>query len=174
MTTDQINKGIAIAQALEKVVKEKGLPVNKLGLLMLQVAHETGGFNSHVSDVLNMSGIKWNPKGKIVKGEYDSGIKSPEGNNYSGFDTVESWANRYTNIIGGYKTKPLDANNVADFALRLKKSGYFTAPLDDYTHGLNSWTATLKKYIGKIPFPVTIAAGSLVVLLIVSLLIINQ
>ncbi len=141
---------------------------------MLQVAHETGGFNSHVADVNNESGIKWNPKGKIVKGEYDSGIKSPEGNNYSGFDSTTAWADRYTNIIGSYKSKPLEATSIEDFATRLKKSGYFTATLDEYTHGLNSWTATIKKYIGKISFPATIAAGGIVVLLILSLILINQ
>ena len=171
LSKEQINKGLQIAAAIEKAVEDKGLSKDKIGLLLLQVAHETGGFNSNVSTFLNMSGIKWNPKGKIVPGEYDSKIKSPEGNNYSGFDSVDAWANRYTNILAQAKTKPLEATSIDDFAKRLKGAGYYTATLESYTKALKSWASSLKTHLGSLPLPATIAATTVVALLIVSLII---
>ena len=173
MEQAQINAGQNIAAALQKILTENGHTTDKLGMLMLQVALETGGFKSHVAQVNNMSGIKWNPKGKVVKGEYDSKIVSPEGDNYAGFDSLDSWADKYYQIINRGTNKPLDAENIDDFAARLKENGYFTATLASYSNAMKTWLPTIKKYIGSVSGKTFISIGA-VVLLLVLILLINQ
>ena len=174
MDANKIDKGKEVAAALHAVLQAHGQPDSKLALMLLQVAHETGGFDSHVSQVNNMTGIKYNPKGRLVDGEYDSGIKSPEGNNYSGFNSLESWANRYYGIITRGKNNPLAANTVDEFADRLKANGYFTASLQSYKAALKKWIPTLKKNFSSLSFPVAASGGLVLLILIVSLYLINQ
>jgi flagellum-specific peptidoglycan hydrolase FlgJ len=173
MEQQQINAGQNIAAALQKVLTDNGHTTDKLGMLLLQVALETGGFKSHVAQVNNMSGIKWNPTGNTVKGEYDSKIKSAEGDNYAGFDSLDNWANKYYQIINRGTNKPLDAANIDDFAARLKENGYFTDTLSNYSKALKSWIPTIKKYIGSVSGKTFVSIGAVVVLLVLILLI-NQ
>ncbi len=160
---DILNKD-AVQQALTNVLQQKG-QLSKLPFLLAQVAHETGGFKSHVSSVNNYSGIKFSAKSKI-QGEYDSGIKSPEGNNYSGFDSINDWANRYYAIINK-GAMPLNATTIEDFANRLKKNGYFTDTIANYTKGLQSWAKSLKMTLPQ----KAIATGTLLLIGIVIFLI---
>lgn len=158
------------ATALARVLQAKG-EKSALGLLLLASAHETGGYNSHVSKVNNLTGIKYSAK-SAIKGEYNSGIKSPEGNSYSGFDTVDAWANRYYNILSrGGENSPLKAKSVPDFAERLKGIGYYTDTVENYTNALNSWKGTISRYFKDIPFPIAATTSGLIVIILILLTI---
>jgi hypothetical protein len=147
-------------QALLSALNDIGADPKKLPLLMRQTAHESGGFKSRVSSVNNLTGIKWAPK-SAIKGEFDSGIKSPEGNNYSGFTDLNAWAKRYVQIINRGPKKPIEATTVTDFAERLKANKYYTDTLANYTKALLSWGPQ----IDKLAAPITVSA--VVVLLII-------
>lgn len=140
----------------------------RLRLAMLQVAVETGGFKSRVSKVNNMSGIKYSPKSAIA-GEYDSGIKSPEGDNYSGYTDLNVWAKRYVQIVNR-GSKPFEAATINDFAERLKKNKYFTAPLEEYKKALASWVPQ----IGKLKQPVLLSVFVFLAVLFITYTIINN
>ena len=157
MNTDKAKQA---QQALVMALNNIGADPKKLPLLMRQAAHESAGFNSRVSSVNNLTGIKWSPK-SAIKGEFDSGIRSPEGNNYSAFTDYNAWAKRYVQIINRGTKKPLEATTVQDFAARLKANGYFTSTLESYTNGLLSWGPQ----IDKLAAPITVSA--VVVLLII-------
>jgi hypothetical protein len=141
-------------QAFAVILKEKGKPMSQLRLLMLQAAHETGGFKSRLSTVNNLSGIKYSPKSAIL-GESNSGILSPEGNYYSKFDSIDSWARRHYQIVNRGANKPIDAQTIQDFAARLKANKYYTDTLTNYTKGLLSW----QRSIDRLPAPILISSS---------------
>jgi hypothetical protein len=157
MNTDKAKQA---QQALISALNDIGADTKKLSLLMRQAAHESAGFKSRVSSVNNLTGIKWAPK-SAIKGEFDSGIKSPEGNNYSAFTDFNAWAKRYVQILNKRTNSPLQAKTVTDFAARLKAHNYYTATLESYTKALLSWGPQ----IDKLAAPVTVSA--VVVLLII-------
>lgn len=146
----------AIISGLDAIGKSDKLPY-----VLAHAAHETGLKEGHVTHVNNYTGIKYN-KQKLA---YDSGIKSPEGNNYAGYDTAESWAKDYLRILSKYKSKPLEATSVTDFAQRLKAAGYYTDSLTNYTNGLLSWMKSLKLIA-----PVATGGGALLIILVLLLL----
>jgi hypothetical protein len=159
------NNAATVTAAFAKVLQANGKPLSSLRLIIPQVAHETGGFRHRLSQppINNMSGIKWRPK-TALKGEKDSGIKSPEGDNYAAYDTLDVWAQRHYNIINRGVNKPLDALNVTDFAKRLKDNKYYTAPLDLYTNALVKWEKQLSKTLADVP---QIAKTGAVILLLI-------
>ncbi len=167
------NNAATVTAAFAKVLETNGKPLSSLRLIIPQVAHETGGFKHRLSQppINNMSGIKWRPK-TALKGERDSGIKSPEGDNYAAYDTLAVWAQRHYNIINRGTNKPLDALNVTDFAKRLKDNKYYTAPLSEYTNALLKWERQLSKTLSGVP---QIAKTTAVILLLifVTFLILN-
>lgn len=118
---------------------KQGLSGNKLQFAMAQVAHETGGFNSRVSTVdNNFSGIKYIGK-PLVQKNASKGSKSPEKNSYyARFSNVNDWARDYIRILNN--SSALAAKNITDFSQRLKKGGYFTDSIENYTKGLIAWS----------------------------------
>jgi hypothetical protein len=166
-TTPTITLAIAVQTAIANVLNRRGVNMDRLPLIMAQVAHETGNFRHRLgTQYNNVSGIKYSPK-SAIKGESDSGVKSPEGNNYSKFDSLGTWAERYYNIVNRGPAFPLQATSVADFADRLKRNRYYTDTVANYTKGLQSW----HNWAMKLPKP-TLVSG-VVVLLICSLIIYN-
>lgn len=151
-------------QAFAVILKEQGKPMSQLRLLMLQAAHETGGFKSRLSTANNLSGIKYRPKTAIL-GESNSGILSPEGDYYSKFDSIDSWARRHYQIVNRGTNKPIDAQTIQDFAARLKANKYFTDTLTNYTKGLMSWQRT----IDKLPAPILISSSLVLLIAVVAL-----
>lgn len=169
-----VNNATTVTAAFAKVLEGKGLPLSSLRLIIPQVAHETAGFKHRLSQppINNMSGIKYSPK-TAIKGERDSGIKSPEGNNYSSFDTLDVWANRHFNIVSRGTNKPLDASNLTEFAKRLKANKYYTDTVENYTKGLISWDRQLSKVLVNVPQIVKTTTAVILLLIFVTILIIN-
>lgn len=162
MTIEQQNWLILAQNALTNALKSKGVSLRLLPTMLQQVLHEAGGFKfaSKASDLAktdnNLSGIMFinKPKQKnAVRGSQmplkDTGGKVAY---YANFLTVQDWANDYIRILSEYKSKPLEATDEADFAKRLKDSGYYGATYESYLAALKSWAATVKKYAQKINF----------------------
>ena len=144
-----------VNDSLARELARRGVGIDKMPMLMAQAAGETGGFKSHVSQVRNYSGIKFYGQPEAT----DSGIKSPEGDNYAAYASDDLWAKDYLNIITR-KADALNATSIEDFAARLKKAGYFTATLDSYIAMLKSWQPTFSKNISNWLTPVIIAADA--------------
>lgn len=153
--TQEISK-----QVLNALVAN-GIPEEKARLILAQMLLETAGFTHRLATTaLNYGGVKYAPKFNK-----DSGIKSPEGNNYARYDTVAEFTKDYLRIIsrGGEKA-PIKADTVADFARRLKAQGYYTAPEADYLKALKSWLPSIKKFI---PSPKAQAPLALILIIVV-------
>lgn len=128
-------------------------------LLVAQVAYETSDFKSKLlQDHNNASGIVWT--GKASQKNATKGRPLPEAPqyNYAKFDTLNDWARDYIRVLN-LRAKPIQATSPDDFITRLKKNGYFTAPVEQYKKGFERY---LKKY-GKIAAP---GSAALILLLI--------
>lgn len=135
MNTDNAKK---VAQAISYAIQQYKLPATAIPLAILQAAHESGGFNSHLFiQANNASGIKANKHFG-----FNSGIKSPEGDNYAGYDSLNDWAMDFIRILN--KDGVLTAKSIDEYANGLKAHGYFTAPLEEYKAALKKWVATFK------------------------------
>lgn len=140
--TMNIQRAEQAKQAIAQILKENN-QLNKLGLVLLQMAHESGGFTSHVQSTNNnFTGIKFANQEGATKG-----VLSPEGDYYANFSTPYYWAKSYYHELTK-KSNPLGATSIEDFAKRLKDNGYFTASLADYTAALKSWVNTINKKLG--------------------------
>lgn len=133
------------AKKIYKALKSAGANDRLIPILMSQVAHETGGFNSKVlqSDN-NASGIMFinNPKQKnAVKGRAFPKNESKTAH-YAKFNTLKDWAVDFLRIIG--KT-PQTATSLTDYAQKLKARKYYTADTSLYAKALISWDKQLKK-----------------------------
>lgn len=132
--------GDIISQALDTA----GAPAASKPFIMSQVAYETGGFMSGVSQTdNNYSGIKYSPS---ANGDIASmGLQSPEGNHYAHYDDPSLWAQDYLRIISMNRGQgaPIDANSIEDYASRLQANGYFTDTLSNYLGGLKSYYNTI-------------------------------
>jgi len=138
-----------------------GISEDKARLILAQMLVETAGFTHRLAiSANNFGGIKFAPKFNK-----DSGIKSPEGDNYARYDSIEGFIKDYLRIIsrGGDKA-PIKADTVADFARRLKANKYYTAEEADYLRALKSWLPSIKKFI---PSPQAQAPLALILIIIV-------
>ena len=138
-------------QAIAQILKENN-KLDKLRLVLLQMAHESGGFTSHVQATNNnFTGIKFANQEGATKG-----VLSPEGDYYANFSTPYYWAKSYYHELTK-KSNPLGATSIKDFAARLKANGYFTASLESYTAALKSWINTINNKLGlKVTFTTTL------------------
>ena len=146
-------------------IKKQGLPSSFLNLAMLQLAHETGGFNSRVSRLNNLSGIKFSKNGF----GYDSGVKPPpnEGNtSYAAYKSLNDWAKDYIRIVR--KSGAQNAKTIQEFAAKLKAARYYGDTVERYTKGLLSWTGQLKDIVGEIPINTTNTTDTILILIIIS------
>lgn len=127
---------IALAQA--------GANPTILPLLMSQVAHETGDFDSTQFKINNnASGITYTTSGRqknATKGNPLPINEQPLVNGkrvikyyYAKFPTLKDWAVDYMRIVG---TNVLKATDVVDYAKRLKAQNYYKATVQTYTNGL--------------------------------------
>lgn len=128
-------------------LQRAGLNPQQIMFALAQLLHEIGGkFNTGIANSLNnYSGIKWINKSyqEATKG---SPVKASErvqpANNplnfYAKFASVAAWAKDYARILNK-GAKPLQAANIPDFAARLKRNGYYTDTVTNYTKGLNFW-----------------------------------
>lgn len=165
-----LNKQNAAAAhaALSAEISKQGISASFLPLAMLQLSHETAGFNSRVSRVNNLSGIKY------VKQAYakDSGIVSPEGNNYAAYNSYNDWAKDYLRII---KRMGADkASSIAEFAAILKKKGYYTDTQKNYEKGLISWRNQVGKMFSDVAGVIANNPGTTIIaILLLTFLIIK-
>jgi hypothetical protein len=131
-------------EALKGALSAYGYPSTMLPILLAQVAHETGGFNSILStEDNNLSGIKFVEQSGATKGR-----KSPEGNYYAKYANTTLWAKDYLRILSkGGQNAPIKATDSTDFVNRLKDNGYFTDTLENYQKAIKSWSATVAKIL---------------------------
>ena len=121
-----------------------GLSEEKAKLLLAQMLVETAGFTHRVAtEANNYGGIKYSPKFNK-----DSGIKSPEGDNYARYNSIDEFIKDYLRIVSrGGNNAPIKADTIAEYARRLKANKYYTAPEADYLKALKSWLPSIKKFI---------------------------
>jgi len=150
------------AALFAKTFAELQAPARVIPYLVAQVAYETGDFKSKLlKDHNNASGIVYT--GRASQKNAVKGRPLPEDGRYfyAKFTTLADWAKDYMRVLS-LKTKPLQATSSDDFITRLKRNGYFTAPVELYKKGFDRY---LKKY-GKITPP---AAGAGVILLLIGI-----
>lgn len=135
-------------------------PASVIPYMVAQIAHETADFKSKLlKDHNNASGIVWT--GTKAQKNATKGRPLPEAPayNYAKFATLKDWAIDYLRVLN-LRSKPIQATSPDDFLIRLKKNGYFTAPIEQYKKGFVKY---LKKY-GKISAP-----GAGIVLLLIGI-----
>ena len=157
-----MNKEIALQakKALEIEMTAKGIPLKFLTFFLPQMALETAGFKSRVSTVNNFSGIKFNGHGYC----FNSGIKSPEGNNYAGYSSKSLWAKDYLRIAK--KDGLLLTKNYNEFLSQLQAKNYFTDTLENYKKAFYSWLPQMNKLFNDISFKEIAAGGGVIMVLI--------
>ena len=126
-------KGVEAAKSVaKKVGKELGVDPS---LVFAQIMHETGGMTSKLANdgSNNLSGIKYVGQSGATKGS-----ASPEGDNYAKFNSLDDYANNFASIL---KNDGIDSSikSVDQYATALKNHHYFTAGLDAYEAGMNSF-----------------------------------
>ena len=127
-----------------------GLPDPLASIVLAQTAHESGGYTSNVFRVDN------NTNGyKFVGSRYQSGygLKSPEGDYYGHYRTLQD--NIYELVDWIYRRRnegvfpDLRTITTPDqYALLLKKAGYFGDNVENYTAGLKRWLSQNPAAVG--------------------------
>lgn len=123
ITPEAMYKNVAIVTPLLRNAGFSGMPVT---YALAHVMHESNNLQSNLSrNYNNLSGIKY-----IGQHGAKQGPKSPEGDYYAAFDTLQAWANDYARILRLNKGKgsPITAPTANDFLQRLYANGYFTDP----------------------------------------------
>lgn len=167
MNKDLANKA---KTALLAEMQKQGIQPGYLAFIMPQLAVETAGFNSKVSNVNNLSGHIW--AGQKVA--YDSGIKKPKGEKpgtYAGYISLDLWAKDYLYTL--QKMGALKAKSIDEFAAILKSKGYYEADQSIYQKALNSWLPQLKKMFTDIDFTAPKILVPVMLILLLTIIIIK-
>jgi len=100
-------------------------------LLWAQWAHETGGFTNRGARELNNLG----------------GVRIPDSTEYRSFGSLDEFGDYYAHMMrpGGRYSGIEGATTPEDFSARLKGGGYYEAPQDQYTAGVERWDRTYQK-----------------------------
>lgn len=140
---DQLNSDTTpeqkpIADQVDEALSGK-LPIDKRNFVMAQLRHETGRpkLDSPVAiKNNNVSGITWNEN--FPEDWKGTPRPSEEGGYYVHFPTYGDWSDEYLKLLKKDKGSgaPLDATSIEDYAHRLKKNGYYTAPESVYVNGM--------------------------------------
>ncbi len=106
------------ARGAAKVVSERtGIPAD---VIFGQWAHETGGFtNRGARDLNNLAGIK-----------------NPGGFGYRTFSSINEFADYYAKLMTGKYQGALNARTPEEFALALKRGGYYEDSYANYAAGI--------------------------------------
>jgi hypothetical protein len=135
-------KGIVYA-ALNKELSNNPLTKDKTlllsNLILAQTALETGDWKSPAATVSNnFSGIKYFGHGMPSKitapGSEENGYRRP----YVHYNNPEEWAKDMVQLLTIRYPKALAANTPEEYAKALKESGYYQAPVSQYTKLLKS------------------------------------
>lgn len=132
----------AIRSMAKKIGKKLGIDPK---LIYAQLMFESGNGNSPVAQKdNNFGGITWNDSMAGQKG-LSRGMARPagEGGYYVHFDSPQSFANYYANMINSRYSNLKGVTSAREFAHRLKQSGYYTGSEADYAASLESIS---KKY----------------------------
>lgn len=150
-----------ISNKVVRTLISNGLSEEKARMLLAQMLVETSGFSHRLAtQANNFGGIKFSPKFNK-----DSGIKSPEGDNYARYDSIDGFIKDYLRIVSrGGNNAPIKADTIAEYARRLKANKYYTANEADYLKALKSWLPSIKKFI---PSPQAQAPLALILIIIV-------
>jgi uncharacterized FlgJ-related protein len=147
-------------QVIYTTLLNDGIPPNLANIMTAQSKFESANYTSNVFlNCNNAFGYKY--EGQAIA---ESCNISPEGDSYAGYDNVEDSAHEIAAWIGRRIAEgnfPADLRTIttpAQYAILLKQSGYFGAPLDVYTNGL---TRFFKVYKAEV-----IAGGGIVVALV--------
>lgn len=145
-------------QALEAALIKAGLNMPQLNFALAQLLFETGRFTNKSAVATlnnNYSGIKWINKPYQVA---ERGSATPPSENvglsansplryYAKFKDANAWAKDYVRILN-LRSKPIQATNIDEFALRLGKNGYYDTTKSNsiaiYTKGLKNYLVMFK------------------------------
>jgi len=127
-----------------------GVPRSAIPFLIAQVALESNNFRDHkVLDHFNPSGITWINKPYQKGATKGNPLPQKETGGklvyYARFDSLQSWARDYLRILSLGKNKPLQAQDIEDYANRLKANGYFKSDLEPYKKALKSYYSKFAK-----------------------------
>ncbi|QDR80243.1 glucosaminidase domain-containing protein [Sporomusa termitida] len=122
----------------QSVAAKTGIPAE---LIYGQLYHESGGFNSQLARENNNFG-------GLTQVEFNGeDNKQPDGSNYyMKFDNPEKFADYYANYLKKYAEDGiLEAKTPEEYAAALKRGGYYTDSVENYTAGIKGG---MSKYTG--------------------------
>jgi hypothetical protein len=123
------------ANKIYDIIKQAGIPEPAATYALYQAYHETGAFtNNGVKKYNNYSGIMY--------AKQKGATKAADG--YAIFDNLKDWAAALKHELTK-GANPAGAKTLEDYAARLKKNGYFTDTLSNYTSGLKAARLVLKE-----------------------------
>lgn len=131
---------MSIDEQIYQAALKAGFAPSAAKLIVAQARHETGNYSSYQFKTNNnLFGMKYVKQPLATQGN-----KSPEGDYYAKYASVgasvQDLVNRNYKITkGGISFNQLkNASDSTDFAQKLKKRGYYTASVQEYTNGLNN------------------------------------
>jgi hypothetical protein len=125
---------ISLANQVAQSLLNNGAPADKLGWMIGQLSIESSNFTDpKATDYNNFGGIKFYNQDEILPGVYDTGMISPEKDNYAGYDSIDDFSNDYLRILNTVGTaRPLQQTTPENFVQALATNGYFTGDLSNY------------------------------------------
>lgn len=156
MTQTPLPTTKTLSNVLYNIFLSVGFPANSIKFAVAQALHETGNKidQPHEINGHNWSGITYIGKTQLQKNAKRGNLKpQTDWNNpnipeyYAWFETVEDWARDFKRLISrsnGLKGRPIEANNLTDYAIRLKANGYYGDTIENYSKALNYWIDKIK------------------------------
>jgi len=138
-----------LLETVHAALLRAGLPNTALKLSLAQVLFETGVFSGkqRASKANNFSGITFSGSpAQLATGAKKSVIELPEARGvfYASYPTPLNWAKDYIRILSR-GSKPIQSASPSDFSIRLKKNGYYTDTVFNYSRGITLYFNYLTK-----------------------------
>lgn len=137
---------MTIEQRIYNKALSLGMPQFVATCIVLQAAHETAGFTSNVFvSCNNLNGYKYVGQSTAA----GACLKSPEGDYYAKYNTIEDSVNEQVQWIKRRQKDgkfPADLNTITSldqYAQLLKNSGWYGDTVANYTAGLYYWSQKL-------------------------------
>ena len=142
------NKDIAVQ--ILAALQAANFPANALPFAFAQAAHESTGFTDPAgadNTSNNFSGLTYGGSAsQRATGAVPTNTQ-PDGNShYAAYPGgIGDWAKDFYRFLcfNHGAGRPIDATNMTDYIGRLKTNGYFGDSIENYTRGMNDYTAIL-------------------------------
>ena len=116
--------------AMEKILRNAGIPDNMLNYAIAQIMLESADFSSNLAaNYNNYSGIRY---------VHQSNANGSQ-NGFATYSSPDHWAADYKRVLSLSPGRPIDSSSAQDFYLRLQKNNYFVpSEANQYATGFNS------------------------------------